>query len=957
MHGKARERRSADLNAMRGREKLVSIAARLAQLKVALQARGLGIPESPKVPGTPNIEAVARLISADPSCFRCVNGEPRLARKRLWSLADEIGLIQGTGLASAIVENPIKISAYAPDETMIAILQGAEQLRKLRLGIPQRPYAPGKPHLPLLAALFRTEVSSLSNPKQPYLNLIHDLSVELGFVCREEFSQVLGIQEKPKRRKAMKESRACKLETYLSRVHLLPGLPLPESSRAPGRPAYRKLCLCAGVSWKSGCEEPAVVSIIDEAAQAVGLGKDGYRPPKTLIFETYGEVLETGLRKFALESSGSSKGNLVRLKWAFRKWLMAVGKDICARVDGDVARLLDETVPEVSRQISNTDTRRHWATAMRSWRSYVKSAAGPETESLPSSFAGALQALLRAGSVTDLRAALRRVGLDPYYSRIRAWLRGHEPRLTEPAVIGRLEDLLNVDRGTLESRIRQSFGPSVYRVDEQVWPSALDKKKHRGLARALLPADFVRRSPAEREAIGIGIRREIEGEISYRRRLRNKKHWWLKPVPDQLRSEWEGLVSYKTDPAPRLPRSTTWRPASVGRNEKILLQLFSAMAMPASSGGLGIQPEGLSLGFLASTGVLNWYLKWLADRYPEGLPAGVKTDLSLISLLTAAETRTRAGLPTGVKGYLHYNPGLAQRLVPIPSVLGEDEISLLCTPEGWRDGLSLVHLHTRSTLNNKRFGLRKERDPFAPILPILEMDRPLDALIYMLECMYRDLPEPATSSAEKRAIAVRRFVASLILVRTLLRAKNVVELTWLRSNRGELRRRGDRWVVVIAPDQFKNCGGSFFGTSSEPFEYTLFEEDTAIIDEYVHVSRPALLSNSSSNALFVGKQGPISQGLLYAEMANATWRHLVYHEATGTGMPGVERFGPHAIRDIGATHILKQTADTRLAADAIQDSEETVIRHYARYLPKDRTRRVTEFLTRDLGSVVWGRMR
>jgi hypothetical protein len=86
-----------------------------------------------------------------------------------------------------------------------------------------------------------------------------------------------------------------------------------------------------------------------------------------------------------------------------------------------------------------------------------------------------------------------------------------------------------------------------------------------------------------------------------------------------------------------------------------------------------------------------------------------------------------------------------------------------------------------------------------------------------------------------------------------------------------------------------------------------------------------------------------------------TWIYLVYHEVTGTGIPGVEAFGPHAVRDIAATDILKNTGSIEMAADALHDSTDVVRKHYARYLPVDRMRRVNRWLADNLPAVSWGR--
>lgn len=56
--------------------------------------------------------------------------------------------------------------------------------------------------------------------------------------------------------------------------------------------------------------------------------------------------------------------------------------------------------------------------------------------------------------------------------------------------------------------------------------------------------------------------------------------------------------------------------------------------------------------------------------------------------------------------------------------------------------------------------------------------------------------------------------------------------------------------------------------------------------------------------------------------------------------------GPHSVRDVLATHLLKQTGSYELAGFAIQDITESVMRHYARFLSLEKTARAAEMLNR-----------
>lgn len=67
-------------------------------------------------------------------------------------------------------------------------------------------------------------------------------------------------------------------------------------------------------------------------------------------------------------------------------------------------------------------------------------------------------------------------------------------------------------------------------------------------------------------------------------------------------------------------------------------------------------------------------------------------------------------------------------------------------------------------------------------------------------------------------------------------------------------------------------------------------------------------------------------------------RYGVFNPYTGRGaIAGLLPHGPHGVRDVLATHILKATGSYEHAAYSIQDTADTVARHYGRFLPKDKS--------------------
>lgn len=56
--------------------------------------------------------------------------------------------------------------------------------------------------------------------------------------------------------------------------------------------------------------------------------------------------------------------------------------------------------------------------------------------------------------------------------------------------------------------------------------------------------------------------------------------------------------------------------------------------------------------------------------------------------------------------------------------------------------------------------------------------------------------------------------------------------------------------------------------------------------------------------------------------------------------------GPHNVRDVLATHVLKATGSYEQASYAIQDTPEVVAKHYGRFLPQDKAALAAQVLNK-----------
>ena len=295
--------------------------------------------------------------------------------------------------------------------------------------------------------------------------------------------------------------------------------------------------------------------------------------------------------------------------------------------------------------------------------------------------------------------------------------------------------------------------------------------------------------------------------------------------------------------------------------------------------------------------------------------------------------------------------------VPSQALLTEDEV--IEAQKDW-DGLcdqgyASVHAWSKEV---KRVA-RIHRDPFEPILPVLEAESPVGVYSRIPAEILRYLPDPRRHPLAA-AEAVRAFLMLKIGLHTGLRQKNLRQLrvcprgaspTPLRQletlRRGELRWDQSLlgWVILIPAAAFKNGASSYF--ADRPYSLRLPDVGGLYpqIEAYLDVHRATLLNIAPDpGTLFIKtvKTGRLKDASYDQTTFYEVWRHTIqrygiYNPYTGRGaIKGLLPHGPHNVRDVLATHILKRTGSFEQAGYAIQDTAETVARHYGRFLPHDK---------------------
>lgn len=495
-----------------------------------------------------------------------------------------------------------------------------------------------------------------------------------------------------------------------------------------------------------------------------------------------------------------------------------------------------------------------------------------------------------------------------------------------------------------------------------------------------LPHDFRRRSSVEQAEILDWVRTVIiSGSTDYRRyqAAASKHRFALRfpahmhghvgrdapsqranslDAPASLADEMSSLLEFKTAPLTALgyQRSGVWGPETASQKVEHLSLLFGALAAPTDSEvkGLGVPKTQMTLAILAFPAVWDWYLRWRYQR------RGFYTAWEL-NMLTVGMSLVRKDT-----GWLRQTPALSRRLVPLPGLISDGDI--VAAQADWPTQCERLFEYAQATSKEVAKICRVHRDPFEPILAVLESDSPLREYRKITEEIIRLAPNER-NFPKAAAEAVRSFLILRFGLHTGLRQKNLRQLLFCprgalpRSERaladlkrGELRWNSKEtgWEVFIPSAAFKNADSSFFG--GKPFRLVLPDLGGLYqhLEAYLERHRARLLNGCvDPGTLFVksasarSRDAAYNQTTFYEAWRLTIQRYGIYNPYTGRGaIEGLLPHGPHNVRDVLATHVLKQTGSYQQASYAIQDTPEMVAKHYGRFLPEDKSAMAAQIL-------------
>jgi hypothetical protein len=420
-------------------------------------------------------------------------------------------------------------------------------------------------------------------------------------------------------------------------------------------------------------------------------------------------------------------------------------------------------------------------------------------------------------------------------------------------------------------------------------------------------------------------------------------------APKRLNDEMAELLRFKTSTfaAFGMQRNGVWGTETASQKVEHFGLWFGAFVAPPESEvqGLGVDPKLLTFAMMIFPQVWDWYLHWRERR--RGFYTKWEIDLlSIAAAICRAET-----------GWLRQSPQIGSSLRPIEGLITKADITTV--QSDWPSACDRMYKHARRRIKEIDRVARIHRDPFEPILPVLEAPSPVGEYRKITEEILRRMPEER-HNVRAAAEAVRAFLMLRIGLHTGLRQKNLRELLLCQPGtlptserkledlkRGELRwsSRDQGWEILIPSVAFKNANSSFFG--SKPFRLILPDLGRLyeLIDAWIERHRARLIGEATDPGTFFVKTAKMTstnaaycQNTFYEAWRTAIQRYGIYNPWTKRGaIEGLLPHGPHNVRDVLATHILKRTGSYEQASYAIQDTPDMVAQHYGRFLPQDKS--------------------
>lgn len=246
-----------------------------------------------------------------------------------------------------------------------------------------------------------------------------------------------------------------------------------------------------------------------------------------------------------------------------------------------------------------------------------------------------------------------------------------------------------------------------------------------------------------------------EEEINYVSHVDPDVHVGGRVAPPRLISEMRALLRFKTSTLtpPGYARRGAWGPETAVQKVEHLGLMLGALTAPTTHSvrGYGVELNQISLAHLVFPAVWDWYVQWRERR--RGFYTMWEVDmLGLVAGLTSEST-----------GWLTQTASLTELIVPLPDIVTASDVAE--AKADWRGACARMHAHATMRAKEIARVSRVHRDPFEPILPVLEAPSPLREYRKIADEIERLTPDtalyPTAAAQARRALLIFRSACTL----------------------------------------------------------------------------------------------------------------------------------------------------------------------------------------------------